>query len=634
MVNMIFIVRDWLSNKENGPWLIALDNADDIDLFFGCASLASSIKGIESRQIVDLLPRSPNGSILITTRDKRVGQRLTDRSETIMVEPLAPVDAEQLLRWKVGPPDGSSTKNVQSLLEILGFIPLAITQAAAFIQENSMAITSYIEDLTKSDSDLEDYLDEDLPDPRRDPSSENSVIRTWKLSIDQVVKQRPRAAELLSLMAVLDRQAIPKTILHQDSDRSVEVNKAIGTLQAFSLIATEKGGSSFELHRLVQLSIQKWLRFQGREHEWREKALKLMAQKFPSVRYETWQACEMLLPHAKAVVGYKYSTDTVLLQWADLVENLARYEESQGQYNVACRRYEGVLQTREDILGQRHPDTLASMNNLALLLRRLGRYDEAETMHRQALQIQEEVLGQKDPETLMSMNNLAIALRIQGRYDEAETMHRQALQIQEEVLGQRHPETLISMNTLAIALRIQGRYDEAETMHRQALQIQEEVLGQKHPDTLMSMNNLAIALRNQGRHDEAETMHRQVLQIQEEVLGQKHPGTLISMNNLAIALRIQGRHDEAETMHRQVLQIKEEVLGQKHPDTLMSMNNLAVALRIQGRYDEAETMHRQALQIQEEVLGQRHPDTLISMNNLAVALRDQGRYDEAETMHR
>jgi hypothetical protein len=78
------------------------------------------------------------------------------------------------------------TKTVQSLLKILGFIPLAITQAAAFIQENSMAITAYIKDLTESDSDLEDYLDEDLPDPRRDATSENSVVRTWKLSFDQI----------------------------------------------------------------------------------------------------------------------------------------------------------------------------------------------------------------------------------------------------------------------------------------------------------------------------------------------------------------------------------------------------------------------------------------------------------------
>ena len=146
--------------------------------------------------------------------------------------------------------------DIQILVEILGNIPLAITQAAAFIQENSMTVQTYIEELKASDSDLQDYLDENLPDPRRYPDSENSITRTWKLSFDQIAKHLPRAANLLSLMVQLDRQAIPKAHLKHKSDRSIEFNKAVWTLQAYSLIRTEKGGSSFEVHRLIQLSTQ------------------------------------------------------------------------------------------------------------------------------------------------------------------------------------------------------------------------------------------------------------------------------------------------------------------------------------------------------------------------------------------
>jgi len=201
-VDTIVIVRDWLNKRENGSWLLVLDNADEHDLFFGSDL---SIRELNSLHISSLLPRNPCGSMIITTRDKRIGQRLTDREEIIMITPLAPLDAEQLLRWRIPREDDVNPKEAQSLLEILGYIPLAITQAAAFIQENSMTVRTYIEDLNRSDSDLQDYLDEDLPDPRRYPTSENSVIRTWKLSFDQIAKQRPRAAELLSLMAVLDR---------------------------------------------------------------------------------------------------------------------------------------------------------------------------------------------------------------------------------------------------------------------------------------------------------------------------------------------------------------------------------------------------------------------------------------------
>jgi hypothetical protein len=61
-------------------------------------------------------------------------------------------------------------------------------------------------------------------------------------------------------MAVLDRQGIPKTILQRDGKRGTEFTTALGTLQAFSLIATKKGGEGFEIHRLVQVSTQRWLK--------------------------------------------------------------------------------------------------------------------------------------------------------------------------------------------------------------------------------------------------------------------------------------------------------------------------------------------------------------------------------------
>jgi tetratricopeptide (TPR) repeat protein len=74
------------------------------------------------------------------------------------------------------------------------------------------------------------------------------------------------------------------------------------------------------------------------------------------------------------------------------------------------------------------------------------------------------VLGQEHPSTLISMNNLAQVLGSQGRYEEAERMHRQALQLIKKVLGQEHPHTLTSMDNLAEVLRSQGKDEEAKRM--------------------------------------------------------------------------------------------------------------------------------------------------------------------------
>ena len=82
-------------------------------------------------------------------------------------------------------------------------------------------------------------------------------------------------------------------------------------------------------------------------------------------------------------------------------------------------------------------------------------------MHRQTLELREKVLGQEHPDTLTSMNNLAMVLSSQGKYEEAEEMHRQTLELREKVLGKEHPYTLTSMNNLAVVLSSQGKYEEA-----------------------------------------------------------------------------------------------------------------------------------------------------------------------------
>ena len=94
--------------------------------------------------------------------------------------------------------------------------------------------------------------------------TENSVMRTWKLSFDQISKGKPRAAQILSLMAVLDYHGAPRTLLRKDEDTEVGFRTALGALQAFSLITAEKGkDAACKMHPLVALSTQKWLEVQG-----------------------------------------------------------------------------------------------------------------------------------------------------------------------------------------------------------------------------------------------------------------------------------------------------------------------------------------------------------------------------------
>jgi hypothetical protein len=297
-VDTFQLVLEWFSDDAHGLWLLVLDNADDMETFFSIQPNPSSVGNENAAPLVNYLPRSSNASILITTRDKRVGERLANRERAIMVLPMAEPEAERLLWSKVDQDDSMNKAKSSELLEVLGYLPLAITQAAAYISENSITVEEYLNAICAEDSEIQDLLSEELPDLRRNQGSQkNSVIRTWKVSFDQIRKQKPRAADMLSLMAVLDRQGIPKTLLCRDGERGTEFITALGTLQAFSLVVTEKGRASFEIHRLVQVSTQRWLELQGETTKWQEEALKVLTAAFPSGDYGTWVTCEALIPH-------------------------------------------------------------------------------------------------------------------------------------------------------------------------------------------------------------------------------------------------------------------------------------------------------------------------------------------------
>ena len=225
------------------------------------------------------------------------------------------------------------------------------------------------------------------------------------------------------------------------------------------------------MNRLVQLSIKNWLDLQGTKVRWQGEALELLAERFPSGLYETWNECEVLSPHAQVVIEYKPTTESHSLQYAELLHKLARYDEKQGRCDISCRRFSQSLNICKAELGKKHPDTLTSMDSLALVLHKQGKYDMAEVMHWQTLELREKVLGKEHPDTLMSMNSLALELNSQGKYDEVEAMHRQTLGLREKVLGKEHPDTLMSMNNLGGVLNSQGKYDEAEAMYRQTLEL-------------------------------------------------------------------------------------------------------------------------------------------------------------------
>ena len=616
------LVQDRLSQEGAGQWLLILDNADDVDMWFEKTDGSS-----DSHRLVDYLPRSSKGSIIITTRSRKVAVKMASK-DVIEVPEMDEDTATEIFSNALI--DSGVLKNHQTtvkLLTQLTFLPLAIVQAAAYINENGVSISDYLSLFDDTEENVIMVLSEEFEDEGRYRDGKNPVATTWLISFEQIRRRDLLAAEYLCFMSCLDPKRIPQSLLPPAQSKKGGLD-AIGTLTAYAFIIRRPEEQSFDLHRLVHLATRNWLREEDSFAQWSRKVLGRLADVFPDDDYRNREVWRAYLPHARYVLQCDVREEGIE-ERLSLLDNYGRCLLSDGRYIEAEQPFVQVMETRKRVLGQEHPDTLASIDNLALTFWNQGRWKEAEELEVQVVETRKRVLGQEHPDTLTSIAILASTFWNQGRWKEAEELDLQLTETSSRVLGQEHPDTLTSIANLASTYRKQGRWKEAEELEVQVMEARKRVLGQEHPDTLTSIANLASTYRKQGRWKEAEELEVQVMEARKRVLGQEHPDTLASIANLASTYRNQGLWREAEELGVQVMEASKRLLGQEHPDTLASIASLASTFWNQGRWKEAEELQVQVMETRKRVLGQEHPDTLTTMNNLAFTWKSQCRNDEA-----
>ena len=581
-IDVLRLVNNWLCDEANGQWTMILDNVDDVETFFP----SQNGKQDESASLAEYLPQSCNGSILITSRNKDAADRLVGGYRRIKeIRAMDKNQGLQLLRNKLE--DTSSEEGAVDLLHTLDYIPLAIAQAAAYINRRArITISSYLDEFRANYKKREYFLNWDAGDLRRDKSASNSVVTTWQMSFERIRQERPSAAELLLLMSFFNPQGIPVSTLRNYS-RTIarpgckdEADSAFeddfDTLHAYSLISVTAETDTCEMHALVQFCTQVWLSSFSDIEQWKQKFVELMAREFPTGRFENWAKCQQLLPHIESLYDSKPATNKSIDEWAEILTNAAWYMWMKGSYKIAQNIVTKALTARENVLGQDNPRTIDSVIILALVLQYQGKYDEAEKLNRRALEGSEKELGVQHPDTLTSVANLASVLQYQGKYDEAEKLGQRALEGREKELGVQHPDTLTSVANLASVLQYQGKYDEAEKLNRRALEGCEKKLGIQHPDTLISVSNLASVLQKQGKYDEVEKLNRRALEGLEKELGKDHPDTLTSACNLAYLLHKQKRYEEASGLYQRACDGLKQKLGSQHPDTIACLHYFSV----------------------------------------------------------
>ncbi|MFF2661422.1 FxSxx-COOH system tetratricopeptide repeat protein [Kitasatospora sp. NPDC058032] len=624
------------SGRPYRRWLLLFDNAEDPELLDPWLPAAG-----------------PDGHVLVTSRDRRWARR-PGRTE---VEVFDRAESVELVR---NFNTGVERADAERIAELLGDLPLAVGQAAAWLQETPMPAATYADLL---DETLTDILDRSVFPGRdsgsgSDPGSGSgagsgsgraaeegpnaaATAATWRIAGSDLRRINPSAARLLEICGFLGPDAIPIGLLYSSpvieaiglpsgtSDHRLAVGDILRTVNQFNLARYDQAAGTLVVHRIVQALLREqvaaadWDRVRGVAH----RALALADPGDPDAPHN-WPRYAELLPHLRPS-GAEESTDPAVRQW---IVNSVRYLWQRSLHDagrelaervLARWRQVGPLDTENDVRVQLLRVQLGNIQ------RTLGLAREAYENDRDAFERLTSLRGRDHRDVFPAATSLGADLRHLGRYAAARELDEETLAVVRRVLGQDDRRALMAENNLALSIALAGDFIEAVAMHVRLYPRKLEVFGKRSPYTLSGSVTYGHALSEVGRLNEALPRLDKAVRRSRDVLGEDHDDTLRARRYRSATLRRLGRLPEALVEAEDVHQRLCGRYGPDHPASAVAAGTLAAVLGVLGDGEQSVELAEESYRYHRDHLAAGHPAELISAGNLAVAYRRAGRTEEA-----
>ncbi|TRX93547.1 hypothetical protein FHL15_005519 [Xylaria flabelliformis] len=638
------------------PWLFVLDNFDSPGLF---------------KDILDVTPQSASGAVLFTSRHNSCALLGT----SIPIPGMSQNDGTELLLQRAGiERTMSNLEQAKRVVDMLGHLPLAIDQSAAYIRSRKISPAEFIEHYQKRREKvlkhIPDVWDYHRTVDGREEETPISVFGTWELSLQQALEQSQDCNATMDFITCV--------AFFNNLDIRMEMFKA----------AFERAKQRLEWMDLFSID-DEW-----DEYEYQD-AVTALAD-LSLVQYRTSQRIAGEDDEEEGIGLHSFSLHPLVRDWIQLripaaerrayvcraFEILRHYIESSGsdyhkwtlkERRAAMFHVDACIEAQSKFVRGWTDEEFRSVRGALVIVYKFyvddGRYSEAETVCRQLLDHDKRVRGELSEAYVESEIRLTDVYLLRGAYNEAESIVTRLRPSIEQYPNQ------ISISLLKNLAKIsfkQGRYDEAVSQYQGVLAQQETFLSKGHLDVMSTRHLLAQVYRNQGKHVEAIDLYVNILEAYHAAALDDHLGALQCMVDLAgayralaqysraaeyydsaiasisarlsadhpialsarlvraINLRELGRNEEAEDAFRDIVERFGRILGPFHPDTLRAIMNFAILCDRSGRPRRAEELYRAALTGREKIMGFDNQYTMRTVERLVSLLWSQGRYEEAE----
>ncbi|KFA78071.1 hypothetical protein S40288_05424, partial [Stachybotrys chartarum IBT 40288] len=586
------VVCRYLSSDEAGNWLLIIDNADDWKLVFGSAGNP----GLE-----EYLPESRNGIILLTTRFGRVAVDFAG-PDVIDVDQMDPEEAMNLLDNSLIRKEPLQNKELaEELLNTLTFLPLAITQAAAYLNFTKAPLQTYLKLLRRAEKGVAGVLDIEFKDNTRYRELPNAVGATWLVSFDQINNSDERseqlAVQLLSFISCIEPKMIPQTILPQGEPEELEWG--IGTLCSYSFLVRQGDSNKFDMHSLVHMATRWWLEIRDQKEKVMNEAICHLAEVFPTTNRANRDLWRDYLPH----------TIRLLQQLEQKTEDAYHLINGVGNCLYADRRFReasGYLQEvyrwKQGHLSEENYSRLESEHALASAYLSDRRIKDAIEILEHVVAVRKETLDEKDHSRLASEHTLASAYLDDRRIKDAIEILEHVVAVRKEILDEKDQSRLASEHALASAYLNDRRIKDAIEILEHVVAVEKEILDEKDHSRLASEHALASAYLDDRRIKDAIKILEHVVAVRKEILDEKDHSRLASEHMLASAYLDDRRIKDAIKILEHVVAVRKETLEEKDQSRLASEHVLASAYLSDRRVKDAIEILEHVVAVEKEIL--------------------------------
>ncbi|WP_037306923.1 AfsR/SARP family transcriptional regulator [Amycolatopsis orientalis] len=558
-------------------------------------------------QVEPLLPGTPGSLVIITSRNRLPE---LDDIHPISLDIVNPdVGATMLLRRAHRNPDTTNAEQVARIVELCGYLPIAIAVAGSQLRTHPAWSVRYLADLL---ADAYDRLDELQ-------AGERSVRAVFDTSLhDLPTEQR----DLFVLLGVHHGPDIdPHATAALTDTTPTQARHLLRALHTRNLVQ-ETGPDRYRLHDLLRLHAHAHADTLNPSHRHHATTRGLdyylhtthaATSHLPAYRTPTclvtpisphhprritgfddamaWLTTE--LPVLAAAIDHTHTTHTT--HTTQLSTTLHPYLRTAGQWHYAHTVHHTAL-TAATRTNDVHAQATA-LNDLGIVCRLRGDLEAAVEAQTRALQLFTDIGDRRGQGN--ALNDLGWLYRVRGDLGAAVDAHTRALQLLTDIgdrLGQGN-----ALSELGTVCRLRGDLDAAVEAQTRALQLFTDIGDRRGQGNALNYLGYVYLLR--GDLDAAVDAHTRALQLFTDIGSLQGQGN--TLNYLGIVYLLRGDLDAAVDAHTRALQLFTDIGDRRGQGN--ALNDLGTVYRRSGDLEAAVDAHTRALQLLTdigELLGQ------------------------------